>query len=196
MHEGRCKRRRAAVPSPLVSQRIVLLRGINIGPHKRIAMAELRDLLARAGFEDVRTYLQSGNVVLTSDAVPDTLAGQCEQLIAERFDLRVPVIVRTLEELAEVVRRNPLEGIAVDPKRYQVSFMAAEPADDAVRGLAELTVDPERFAVIGRELYSWHPMGIARSRLWAALAGPGLGVPATARNWTTVTRLLAMAQEG
>ena len=178
-----------------MSRQIILLRGINLGARNRIAMPELRELLASAGFDDVRTYLQSGNVVLWTTASPEQLARDCERRIAERFGLDIKVVVRTRDELADVVRRNPLGDVAVNPKRYQVSFLAAEPDPETVRKLAAAAVEHEQFVVIGRELYAWHPDGIGRSRLWALLAGGGLGVTATARNWTTVTNLLAMADE-
>jgi uncharacterized protein (DUF1697 family) len=158
-------------------------------------MPELRELLTDAGFDDVRTYLQSGNVVLSSDASPEDVARTCERRIKSRFGLAIKVVVRTRDQLAEVVRRNPLAEIAVNPKRYQVSFLAAEPDPQLVRKLAAVAVEPERFVLIGRELYAWHPESIGRSRLWALLAGPGLGVTATARNWTTVTNLLAIADD-
>ena len=96
---------------------------------------------------------------------------------------------------SNVVKRNPLGDVAVNPKRYQVSFLAAELDPKRAGELAELAAPAERFIVLGRELYAWHPEGVARSRLWAKLAGTGLGVKATARNWTTVTTLLAMADE-
>jgi uncharacterized protein (DUF1697 family) len=172
---------------------ILLLRGINLGPHKRVAMPELRSLLTDAGFEDVRTYVQSGNVVLSSDRAPAELGSEAERLIAERFGFEVAVIVRTRDELAEVVRRNPLAEDAVNPKRYQVSFCEREPDPEAVERAAALALPSERLIAIGREVYGWHPEGIGRSKLWGKLAGDGLGVSATARNWTTVTTLLAMA---
>jgi uncharacterized protein (DUF1697 family) len=158
-------------------------------------MPELREVLAGAGFDDVRTYLQSGNVVLSSKASPDRVARKCEREIAGRFGLDIAVVVRTRDQLAEVVQRNPLGKVAVDPKRYQVSFLAAKLDPEVVRRLAAVAVAPEQFVVIGREVYAWHPKGAARSRLWALLAGRGLGVTATARNWTTVTKLLAIADE-
>ena len=177
------------------TRQIVLLRGINLGSRNRIAMPALRDLLSESGFDDVRTYLQSGNVVLSSSASPDGLARKCARLIAERFGLEIAVVVRTRKELAAVVRRNPLGDVAVNPKRYQVSFLSAKPSRATVRKLEAARVDPERLVVVGREAYAWHPEGVARSRLWALLAGNGLGVTATSRNWTTVTRLLALADE-
>ena len=175
------------------TSQILLLRGINVGPRKRVAMPELRALLTEAGFEDVRTYVQSGNVVLSSRRAPAKLRAEAERLIAERFGFGVDVIVRTADELAEVVARNPLAGVAVDPKRYQVSFLEAEPDPAVLERIAATAAEPERLVAIGRELYAWHPDGIGRSKLWAKLAGTGLGVRATARNWTTVTRLLEMA---
>src|SRR6266516_680152 len=113
-------------------RQIVLLRGINIGPSNRIGMPALRESLAGAGFGDVRTYVQSGNVVLSSDAKPPELARECERLIAEAFGLEIPVVVRTRDELAAVVRRDPLGAIAESPKRYQVSFLSAEPGPEIV----------------------------------------------------------------
>jgi len=175
-----------------MARHVVLLRGINVGSRNRIGMAALREVLESAGFEDVQTYLQSGNVVLSSRASPGRVARGCEEQIAAAFGLEIPVLVRTRAELGRVVQRNPLRDVAVNPKRYQVSFLAAEPAAEVLRKLEAAVVAPEQFVAVGRELYAWHPEGVARSRLWALLAGRGLGVTATARNWTTVTKLLAL----
>lgn len=172
---------------------IVLLRGINLGPHNRIAMPALRDALAEAGYADVRTYVQSGNVVLESRKAAATVASDCGRVIEETFGLEIAVVTRTRDELADVVRRNPLAGVADEPKRYQVSFLSAEPDAKLVEKLAGLAAGGERMQAIGREIYVWHPAGVARSKLWNALGGKGLGVTATSRNWTTVETLLAMA---
>jgi uncharacterized protein (DUF1697 family) len=178
-----------------LGRQIVLLRGINLGPRNRIAMAELRELLASAGFEDVRTYLQSGNVVLSSNAKPDEVARKCEQLIEEAFALDVAVVTRTRLQLAQIVKRDPLAKLAKNPKRYRVSFLATKSPAELVRRLESAVVAPERVRVVGREIYAWHPEGIVRSKLWALLAGRQLGVTATSRNWTTVTKLLELADE-
>jgi uncharacterized protein (DUF1697 family) len=172
---------------------ILLLRGINLGPHRRVSMPDLRAALGEAGFEDVRTYVQSGNVVLSSRKAPAKVGAEAERVIAERFGLEVDVIVRTGDELAEVVARNPLADVAVDPKLYQVSFLESEPDPVALEKVAATAAEPERLVAIGRELYAWHPNGVARSKLWNKLAGTALGVRATARNWKTVTTLLEMA---
>lgn len=172
-------------------RQIALLRGINLGPTRRVPMAELRDLLSSHGHEDVRTYVQSGNVVLTSDLSPSELERALAEQIGERFGFEVPVVVRTRDELADVIDRNPMAHVAKEPKRLQVSFLSGKPDPAAVRELAAVTVEPERFAVSGREIYAWHPNGIAGSELAKMLAGRRLA--ATARNWNTVTKLLALA---
>src|SRR5262245_28482296 len=105
---------------------IVLLRGINLGPRNRVSMPELREALEDAGYDDVRTYLQSGNVVLTSTESAKKVGRECERVIADRFGLEIDVVVRTRNELAKVVERNPLGRVAKDPKRYQVSFLAGK----------------------------------------------------------------------
>jgi len=175
------------------ARHIVLLRGINLGSRNRVSMPQLRKVLTEAGFEDVRTYLQSGNVVLTSKASPARVARTCEQHIADAVGLDVDVVVRTRDELAKVVRRDPLGKVATDPKRYQVSFLSEKLEPAVVRKLREAAVEPEQLVVSGREVYAWHPGGVARSKLWTQLAGRGLGVTATSRNWTTVTSLLELA---
>jgi uncharacterized protein (DUF1697 family) len=178
-----------------MERRIVLLRGINLGARNRVAMPQLREALADAGYGSVRTYVQSGNVVLDSDETPVALEASCERLVAERFGLDVPVIVRTRDELAAVVEHNPLGEVATDPKRYQVTFLAEKLDPDRASELAALATDAERLVVHGRELYAWHPDGVGRSKLASTLAATGLGVKATARNWKTVVTLLDMADE-
>jgi uncharacterized protein (DUF1697 family) len=156
-------------------------------------MARLREALEEAGFGDVRTHLQSGNVVLSSKTKPEQTARKCKRLIAAEFGLAIDVVVRTPADLARVVELNPLGKVAKDPKRYQVSFLAGPLPASAKRTLEEAVEKPEQLVVTAREVYAWHPSGVARSKLWGRLAGRGLGVTATARNWTTVTKLLELA---
>jgi uncharacterized protein (DUF1697 family) len=175
-------------------RQILLLRGINIGK-RRIAMPALRELLSDAGYGDVQTYVQSGNVVLSSTDSPRKLERQSAALIRERFGFEVPVVVRTRAELARVIEADPLGDVADNPKRYQVCFLAAKLDAKAADRLRALTVEPEAMVIDGREIYAWHPEGVARSKLWNAIASKDLGVTGTARNWTTVQTLLAMARE-
>ena len=175
---------------------IVLLRGINVGGHNRVPMAELREGLAAHGYEDPRTLLQSGNAVVSSRQSPASVARGVQALIAERFGLDSAVLVRSRDELAAVVAANPLADVASDPKRYQVSFLSAAPAPSVVRALEAADVAPERIAVRGKEIYVWHAEGVQRSPAAKLIADVKLGVTATARNWNTVVKLLELADAG
>jgi uncharacterized protein (DUF1697 family) len=178
-----------------MAAQIALLRGINVGSHNRIAMADLRELLAGLGYSDARTLVQSGNIVLSADVSSEQLARKLEQEIAGRFGVETPVLVRTRDELAAVVSFDPLGDVADQDKLYQVSFLSAEPDPRALQKIAEVDVAPERFVHAGREIYAWHPEGIHSSRLARLLTDKRLGVTATARNWKTATKLLEMADE-
>jgi uncharacterized protein (DUF1697 family) len=178
-----------------MARHILLLRGINLAARNRIAMADLRGVLEDAGFDDVRTYLQSGNVVVASKAKSDDVARKTERLIAKHFGLDIAVVARSRAQLAKIVERNPLQKVAKNPKRYQVSFLASKPGRDVIERVEAAAEPPEQVVAIGREIYAWHPETIARSRLWTLLAGQKLGVVATARNWTTVTSLLELADD-
>jgi uncharacterized protein (DUF1697 family) len=156
-------------------------------------MPRLREALEEAGFEEVATYVQSGNVVLSSSDSAAKVGRSVEKLVEKEFGLKIPVVVRTRAQVAQVVKRNPLGKIAKNPKRYQVSFLEKKPSAALVRKLEEVAAPSERVVAEGREIYAWHPEGVARSKLWTMLAGKGLGVTATARNWTTVTKLLELA---
>jgi uncharacterized protein (DUF1697 family) len=177
---------------------VVLLRGVNLGAANRIAMPELRAALAAAGFENARTYVQSGNIVLESDMDETALTEKVEELITEQFSLKVPALAVSAAELARVVEGNPLAELAEeDPKRFQVTFLRGsfEPGVVADR-LSDLAAGGERVAVGEREIYAWYPDGVARSKLALKLGsktGVGKGVIPTSRNWTTVLTLLEMA---
>ena len=171
---------------------IALLRAVNLGPVNRVKMADLRAALEGAGYEDVRTLLQSGNVVLSSDEQPAAVARELEAIVAREFGVDTDVIVRTRDELADAIERNPIAEADDQPKRCQVSFLSGEPDAAAVARLSGIDVAPERFEISGREVYAWHPDGLQRSKLARAL-GDGLGVSSTARNWNTVKKLLDLA---
>jgi uncharacterized protein (DUF1697 family) len=128
-------------------------------------------------------------------AKTDSVRRKVEQVVAASFDLEIPVVVRTKAELAAVVKRNPLGKIATEPKRYQVSFLEKKLAAKTLKELEAVAAPTEQVVAHGREVYAWHPAGVARSKLWAKLAGKDLGVTATARNWATVEALLELAEE-
>jgi len=156
-------------------------------------MAELRATLEATGFADVATYVQSGNVVLSSGARPDEVARAVEASIGDRFGLDIAVVVRTRAELAAVVRNDPFRDAADEPKRFQVTFLDAPLSRDVATKVEAAAAGGERVVVAKREVYAWHPAGVGRSKLATLLAGRSLGVTATARNWTTVTTLLELA---
>jgi uncharacterized protein (DUF1697 family) len=177
----------------MTGRHVALLRGINVGRAKRIAMADLRALMGKLGFQDVRTLLNSGNVVFT---VPRGVRGDAsamiEEAIVKSIGVKSRVTVLAAEELAGVVKANPLLGIADNPSRLMVSFLA-DPAD---RGLLKpLTREdwtPEALALGTRVSYLWCPRGILESPLATAVAKL-LGERVTSRNWATTVKLHALA---
>jgi uncharacterized protein (DUF1697 family) len=176
-----------------MDRHIVLLRGINLGAAHRVPMQELRDRLEAAGYRDVATLLQSGNVVLAADVPPSTLAAELPSRLREWFGFDIPVVVRSRDEMAGVVADDPFAGRSLDPRLYQVSFLSAVPEPGRLRTLQQAVADPEELVAVGREIYTWHPNGIARSVLAKQISAKKLGVEVTARNWRTVTTLLDMA---
>jgi uncharacterized protein (DUF1697 family) len=171
-----------------VPRQIALLRGVNVGGNKRVEMARLRALLEELGYRDVRTYVNSGNVVFSG---PRRSEQHLEAAIAKTFGFEVPVVLRTRDELADVVRANPLAELATDPAKHLVIFCAAEASTE----LDPADFAPETFHVRGREVYLWAPGGIGTSPLAKVLATKSLGDKSTARNWRTVEKLLALADD-
>jgi len=176
-----------------VPSQVALLRGINVGTARRIGMAALRDALAEAGHGEVRTHLQSGNVILDSPLAAAKLERALERDIAAAFGFDVPVVVRTAVQLRKVLDRDPLRDVVTDDRLYVVSFLSAKPSAAALKRVTGADVEPERVVAHGRELYSWHPGGIHRSRLARLLTDERLGVTVTGRNFKTVATLAELA---
>jgi len=181
-----------------VAERLVaLFRGINVGKAKRVGMADLRGLVEGLGFRDVRTLLNSGNVVFTAPRAvnPDRAAGRIEKALADRLGVSARVTVVTAAELDAAVAGNPLARVADEPARLLVAFLN-RPADRAK--LDPLTKEdwaPEALGVGPRAAYLWCAGGILDSRLWAAV-GRALGDGVTSRNWATVLKLQALCAAG
>ena len=175
-----------------MTRQVALLRGINLARSRRVSMAELRRVLTEAGHGDVKTHLQSGNVVLSSGARGAALERRLERELADALGIEIKVLVRSRAELAGIVKRDPLGDVADNSSRYVVTFLASKPSAKLVRELEALTAEPERMAASGREIYTRHPDGLARSQVAKALADRRLGIPATARNWNTVRKLLEL----
>ena len=175
---------------------MALLRGINVGTAKRIAMADLRALVEELGYGDVRTVLNSGNVVFSASgaASADPAAG-IQAAVAERLGVSCRVVALSAAELAAVVADNPLLPVAGDPSRLFVAVLA-DPADRALLGpLTERDWAPEVLAVGARAAYLWCPGGMAASRL-AEEVGRALGDGVTTRNWATIAKLQGLTDAG
>jgi uncharacterized protein (DUF1697 family) len=190
---------RQDVPVPT---HIALLRGVNVGGHNKVAMADLRRVVTSLGHADVATYVQSGNVVFTTQETDTSaLAAALARAIAETLAVEPRVVVVSRDELARVVADNPYPEES-NPKCLHVTFLGAEPPSDLADGVAAA----ERRAaeqgsrdtaeVVGAVVYLHTPDGLGRSKLAALLARGGSGTSATAtgtaRNWATVTALLAL----
>jgi uncharacterized protein (DUF1697 family) len=174
---------------------VALLRGINLGSRNRIAMGRLRELLADLGYPDSVTHLQSGNVVLTAARTnPEVLASAIEKRIARDLGLTVPVVVRSRDQLAEAIERNPMPQHTDEPAKLHVAFLSATPAKERVQEIDPGRYEPDEFQVVGRDIYLWYPKGLHASRLTHTFWEKRLGVTATARNWNTVTALMRLAE--
>jgi uncharacterized protein (DUF1697 family) len=175
-----------------VERQLALLRGVNLGAHNRVGMAELRATLAELGYARLSTHLQSGNAVFSAATPADRTAARIRASIESEFGLDVPVLVRTATQLRAVLAADPFGSLATDESRYLVQFLDAEPDSSRLAALDEQRYEPERYELIGRELYLWLPGGVHKSRLEPALRRiVGVG---TARNWRTLRRLLELLE--
>lgn len=176
-------------------QLIGLLRGVNLGAHNRIAMADLRRIVEDLGYEHPRTLVVSGNVVFGSSDPPATAAKRIEKALASEAGLNVPVLVRTAQELVRIVERNPFGQHAAEGKFHHVIFLSGKADPKLVREVDPEQYLPERFAAHGSEIYHLTPGGMQGAKLTYAFWEKRLELRATARNWNTVEKLAAMASE-
>jgi uncharacterized protein (DUF1697 family) len=175
---------------------VVLLRGINLGSKRRVAMADLRGLLEGLGYDDVRTHLQSGNAVLRAPARSTAAVERAvTAAIAAGLGMKVDVVARTAAQMAAVVETDPFGPIATDPGRYLVTFLARKPPASWLDSIDPQAYAPEQVAVVGKEIYLWLPSGVQGSKLARTISDKKLGGTATSRSWNVVTRLAALAAE-
>ena len=176
---------------------VALLRGINIGTRKRIAMAELKALVEGLGHTDVATYVNSGNVAFTTDGPHDDrdLTEAIETALASNHGLDVPVVVRSGAELAEIVARNPFPERVDEPKTLHVSFLGEEPAPALVATLADIEGGEDDYRVDGRNIYLHYPNGMSGAVFMVNGFDRALRVTSTSRNWRTVLRLAGLTEE-
>lgn len=177
---------------------VVLLRGVNLGPHRRVSAADLRAAAADAGLTGARTLLNSGNVV--GRAVEPTteaeVAARVAAALEERLGQEVPTVAVGADHLADVVAANPFPDAARDDPSHLLAYVPAGPVDaDGIARLAREHAGPERLALAAGALVVDYPAGLASSRLTSARIDRAAGTWLTGRNWNTVTRLIATARE-
>jgi uncharacterized protein (DUF1697 family) len=173
---------------------VALLRGINVGKHRRVGMADVRAAAVDAGCHDVSSYLQSGNLVFETRTLTSTSVGSAlEKVFAKGLQLDIDVIVRSASELARIAAKNPLFDPELDPKLMHVAFLKHKPTAAAARSVKDAAFGRDEFVLLGAELFLRYPEGSGRSKMSAAFFEKKLGTPATARNWRVVTALAELA---
>jgi len=177
-----------------MTTRVSLLRGINVGGNKKIKMAELKALYESLGFTDVKTLLQSGNVVFKgANADTDPIGQQIEASIRKQFGFESKIIMRSADEWRMVVARHPFSAEQLaEPGKILVTFLQSEPDDESLATLQATHNGPEVIHSSGQELYIFYPEGMGRSKLDNGFIERKLGCVATGRNWNTVNKILGL----
>jgi len=176
---------------------VSLLHKVNVGGRNLLSMQALRAVYESLGFEDVRSYVQSGNLVFRIRARDSSRLGVLiENAIEQSFGMRPTVVLRTASEMRDVVRANPFaDRPGMEPAKLAVMFLAGEPGEDTRGRLRQLKTEPEELIAGRRELYIYYPDGMGRSKLTGTVFERILGVRMTGRNWNSVTKLLETAEE-
>lgn len=172
---------------------VAMLRGINVSGQKIIKMESLRTAFEDLGFAQVRTYVQSGNVIFETDEPPVGLAAKIERKILDEFGFEVPVLTKSSKELKEIVKRNPfVSDPAIDQSKLHVTFLSDDPPRKALELLQPLAGDAERVRLADRAVYLYCPNGYGNSKLTNTAIEKKLSCRATTRNWATTNKLLEM----
>jgi uncharacterized protein (DUF1697 family) len=183
------------VPPTILPSYVALLRGINVGGKNLLPMKDLAGLFAEAGCADVRTYIQSGNVVFkASQAKAGRLPGVIAKGIADRFGYAIPVLLRSVEELGETLRNNPFLQAGATADWLHVLFLASLPDAGRVAALHPDRSPPDAYCVRGREIYLQCPNGVGASKLTNAYFDSKLATISTGRNWRTALKLFELAR--
>jgi uncharacterized protein (DUF1697 family) len=176
---------------------VSMLRGVNVGGHAQIKMDALRALYSSLKFENPQTYVQSGNVIFgTGERDLQKIAKRLQQAIEKQFACRPEIMLRTVDELRSVIKKNPFAKRAgIEPGKLLVTFLAADPGNQARKTLLEQKFAPEELHAMGRELYIYFPDGMGRSKFPWRSVDKILQTPGTGRNWNSVTKILEMAEK-
>lgn len=173
---------------------VALLRGINVGGKNMLPMKDLVKMFRDAGCSNVRTYIQSGNVIFEAPAGAPGIGDKVSATIAKHFGFRIPVILRTSQQLLKTIRDNPFLPAVEDQRWLHVYFLADAPNAGAIAGLDPERSTPDVFHVRGQEIYLHLPNGMGRSKLTNAYFDSKLSTISTARNWATVLKLSEMME--
>jgi uncharacterized protein (DUF1697 family) len=175
---------------------VSLFRGINVGGNNPVRMDDLKELHKSLGLQEVETYIQSGNVVFTSDEVDWTqIQKDIEDGFAQKFGFQVKVMVRTADEFNAMVENNPFQNQPIkESNRVIAMFLASHPISTAREDIQKTYSGPEEIHIAGQEAYIYYPEGMGRSKLSNTFLEKKLQTRGTARNWNTVLRLQKMMQ--
>jgi len=176
-----------------MTRSLAMLRGINVGGHAKVSMADLRATFVDLGYGGVQTFIQSGNVIFDASASPAQLVPTIEKELEARFGFPIKVVVRSRTQLARIITHSPLLGPGRDPARLHVTFLASRPSRARVAALDTEAFGPDEFELSRSEVFVHCPGGYGRTKLNNAFFERALGVTATTRSWKTVTTLADMA---
>lgn len=175
---------------------ISILRGINVSGHKKILMADLKDIFEKMMFKNVTTYIQSGNVIFKSNSeLADVeMAKKIEAAIFKKYDFKVPVIIRTQEEVEKIISSNPfLKEKYINLEKLHVTFLSEKPAGALIESTENFDYFPDRFYIIVKEVFLYIPDRYGETKLSNKFFENKLKVTATTRNWKTINKLLEIA---
>lgn len=178
---------------------ISILRGINVSGHRKVRMAELKNLYEDAGFMDVKTYIQSGNVIFEAPArvSGQAIAGKLEKAIYTRYGFEIPVIIRTLVQLQQLISSNPfLKTDHINTEKLHVTFLSQKPAPQEAKNLENYRYPPDAFILKGEDVFLHCPDTYGNTKLSNKFFENKLKVKATTRNWKTINKLVALAGDG
>lgn len=170
---------------------LVMPRGINVGNNNRVPMADLRSALSGAGFEDVVTIGQSGNIIITRPGSEDQIIAEVQSVMADSCGVSVPLVVRQADEVRDILASSPLEEVATDGSKYLAIFLSAAPSTAEAAALESEDVSPEVVRLIGRTAFVWAPNGVKAMKVSHTALEKRFRVTATARNWNTLEKIAA-----
>jgi uncharacterized protein (DUF1697 family) len=177
---------------------ITFLRGVNMTGHNSIKMADLTLLYKDLGFIDAMTYIQSGNVIFSgfNDVAANEIALMIEKAILVKFNYRIPVMIRTIEETRSFMSLNPfLSEENFNPSKMAAILLYEKATEQQMQKVADINYPPDKFKISGKEIFIYCPNGFGRTKLYTNFFEKKMGVTGTARNWKTITAILDIAEE-